>query len=199
MFSGIGESTLQNLNSEQLRWLNNIKCAVYQCDMAVQNNNVEDECLASLCRGVETAQKLRRWLQGTPRTELEKLSRKHFIEFIELDFPTRVVTVYGQAQNAPEMPHPPYSDMIYEIRCKAVHENENLNSLENPTSNVQIDWHLPEQVSGQTCGGVHFINGRFLAIRVRSILAKFVMGLDSIRSGQLNIHVFPSLGSIKPD
>lgn len=199
MFSGISQEAVAGMSNEQVRWLNNIKRAVYQCDKGSQSNEVEDECLASLCRGVETAQKLRRSLQGVPVPELKRNSKKHFIDFIELEFPTKVVRVYGQKAQEGVAPHPPYSEMIYDVRCKAVHENENLNASENPCSEIQVDWHLPDTHGGQTINNVHYVNGRMLVMRLRGILAKFVMGIDSIGSGSLNIDLFPPIGSIKPE
>ena len=199
MLSGIDDNALKNMTPEQLRWLNNIKRAVQQCDKAIVEQNIEDECLASLCRGIETAQKLRRSLQGTPTEKLKKDSRKHFVDFIELEFPTKIVAVYGESPGSNSLPHPPFSEMIYEVRCKAVHENENLNAADSLDSPVQVDWTLSNDMGGRTIDGMHFVNGRMLAIRLRGILAKFVMAIDSLRTGNLNVSIWPPVGSIRPD
>jgi hypothetical protein len=138
-------------------------------------------------------------LQGTQTEKLKKDSKKHFVDFIELEFPTKLVAVYGESSAPKSLPHPPFSEMIYEVRNKAVHENENLNAADGLNSSVQVDWTLPDDMGGRTIDGMHFVNGRMLAIRLRGILAKFVMAIDSLRTGSLNISIWPPIGSIRPD
>jgi hypothetical protein len=187
------------MTGQQLRSLNNIKRAVSQCDSAILADSARDESLASLCRGIEAAQKLRRSLLGESDSSIKKNSKKHFIDFIELTFPTKVVAVYGNPPHPTALLHPRYSEIVYEIRCKAVHENENLDAAQNPGCKIQVSWDLPEDYGGQTIGETHYVNGKMLVWRLRGMLATFVMSLDSIRSGIININLYPPIGSIRPD
>ncbi|MGB8683596.1 MAG: hypothetical protein WCD12_11995, partial [Candidatus Binatus sp.] len=61
-----------------------------------------------------------------------------------------------------------------------IHENENLNAAEQPDYHVQLDWDMNQYSLGTIQNGTAVLNARFIANRVREILAKFITGLDGM-------------------
>ena len=61
-----------------------------------------------------------------------------------------------------------------------IHENENLNAAEQPDYHVQLDWEINQYTLGTIQHGTVVLNARFIAGRVREILAKFITGLDGM-------------------
>lgn len=197
---GITLDVVREMGPQDQRRLNNLKKAILQCDEAMQQGRYEDDSLAALCRGIEVAQKLRRSLLGCPEDQLHRNSKRHFLEFLRMLIPHEVAATFPKDPSLPLPPaHPTIADAAYEVRCKAVHENETLNAAEHSDHHILIDWELLPPHLGRTVGDTHYFSGVILMQRLRAALAPFVTFMDSVQKGGFSVSLFPALGSIRPD
>ena len=62
MLEGVDVERIQAMTSQELRWLDNTKKALYESDVALQSGRAEDACFESLCKAVDVAKTLQRSL-----------------------------------------------------------------------------------------------------------------------------------------
>lgn len=96
-----------------------------------------------------------------------------------------------------------FGGIVYAIRCM-IHENENLNTDENPDYHVILDWNIPANgYFGSVCDGRLTCNAKAIWWRVREVLAKFILGTEMFMAfergdGSFSMHCRPELKSIYP-
>jgi hypothetical protein len=203
MLMGVSEERLLNLSIQENRWLNNLKKSIYESDLQVMNGTPENGSFLSLCQGIDVAKKLRLSLQEERLDDTQ--NRQRFIDFLSLEIPKSENKI--EVFNARKGRIVPYmlSEMIYDIRCIMVHENENLNHAENPGYHIELDWQQSEhsRILGEITGERKIVlNGRLVLNRIREVLTKFLMITELPKilkergSWQIGNH---ALGSIRPD
>jgi len=153
MLEGIEPERLMSMTDRERRWLDNIKKAFHESDQAL--HKPEDRCLQELLKAIDTAKTLRMSLRG------EDIPRQHnkarFIEFLGLEIPAARA---GGPQFELLDPRSGSSrkstlgEIIYEIRCMMLHENENLNVEENVDHHILLDWSVGHSsILAQVQGG----------------------------------------------
>ena len=204
MFEGIDADRVSNMNPREQRWFDNICKAFHESDQAMQGGQPETKCLKELLNAIDTAKTLRRSLRG------EDISSKHnkerFVEFLALEIPAarRHSEAFQLRTKATGTTHMyTLGEVVYDIRCMAVHESENLNAAEGVDYHILLDWSVKTpQIAGTICEGKLTINGYFLWNRLREVLAKFITGIESFaqsaRGEGFSISIRPGLGTIKP-
>ncbi|NOY42474.1 MAG: hypothetical protein GXP26_11635 [Planctomycetes bacterium] len=203
MLEGIQSDRLLAMTDREKRWLDNVKKAFQQSDLALQSGTPEDECLAELFKAIDTAKTLRRSLRGEDASHSQ--NKKRFIEFLGLEIPMArpgesewtLVLKDGSTKSY----H--FGEIVYDIRCM-VHENENLNVAEDVDHHILLDWSQPHpQIFANQINGTFVCNGYFLWNRLRQVLAKFITGIDGSISfatnGSFSITIEPEMGSIAPE
>ncbi|HEX4071319.1 MAG TPA: hypothetical protein VHX68_09120 [Planctomycetaceae bacterium] len=202
MFSGISGARVLGMSDLERRWFHNVKRAFAEADQAILSAKPQDHCMEELCKAVDTAKTLRRSLRDEAPSQF---GNKHgFVEFLNLEIPAPLDTK-GRINLVDARTGKPVSysiaELVYAIRCM-IHENENLNAAEQPDYHVQLDWEINQYTLGTIQHGTVVLNARFIAGRVREILAKFITGLDgmiAIAEGRdFAITIRPPLGSIGP-
>jgi hypothetical protein len=205
MFDGIETRRILSMTPQEKRLLNNVKKAFYASDQAVVEGKAADRCLEELFKAIDAAKNLRRLLRGEQQSKVNQ--KKQFLEFIHLEVPSPenggMNMPLRDTRTGKDLQYS-FAELVYDVRCMIVHENENLNAAEKPNYHIQLDWgnSLNGYVFGQVTDGTLVCSGAFIWNRLREILAKFITGLESQisfhESGTFNITVIPPLGSIKP-
>lgn len=204
MFDGIDETKVLSMTDQQKRWLDNIKRAIYDSDRAMQNGTAEDQSIEQLFKAIDTAKTLRRSLRGDDASG--KKNRQRFIEFLGLDIPCARPGSSGFDVTDPatgNLREVTLGEVIYEMRCAMLHENENLNAAETTQHPILLDWSIRSTDYGGTFeNGQIRLGGYFLWNRLREVLSKFVTGLDGMiafaEGRGFSITIRPELGSIRP-
>jgi hypothetical protein len=203
MFEGITEERLLRMTEREKRWLDNIRKAFYESDLALQQGRPEDECLQQICKAVDTAKTLRRSLRGEDTSP--KDHKRRFIEFLGLEIPAARPggsKFSLRDTRSGTMKDYTLGEVIYEIRCM-IHENENLNAAENVEHHILLDWSVKNPVyAGEIRGNRLICNGYFIWRRLREVLAKFITGIegtiDWAEKRSFSITIAPKIGSIRP-
>lgn len=205
MLEDVWEQRIVDMSEQEKRWFNNIKKSFYESDMAFKSGHPEDRCFVALCQAIDTAKTLRRSLRGES-TDGNK-NRQRFIEFLNLEIPESMNKI--ELFDSRKQKAVPFSlvEMIYDIRCIMIHENENLNHAEKPEYHFHLDWSKGQEshILGRITEDRRVIlNAQVVWNRIREILLKFISWIDSVfalHNGQSSFHIgidFP-LGSIRPD
>ena len=204
MFDGIDEQRFLRMTNQEKRWLDNVKKAFYDSDMALQKGALEERCLENLLKAVDTAQTLRRSLRG--EDALCRDNRKRFIEFLGLDVPCfrpGASEIELRDRKTGEVRKYALGDIVYKIRCSMIHENENLNAAEGVDHEVLLNWSSPNSLCfGEARNQRFVLNGYLLWSCLREVLAKFITGIEGTISfantGSCSLGTRPPLGSIRP-
>ena len=141
MFDGIEPIRLLAMSKQEERWLDNIKKAIYDGDMQIIEGHPEDRCLLQTCKAIDTAKTLRRSLRDESPTTVN--NKAAFVEFLHFEVPTADrgglnIELFDAAKG--RLRAFSYGDLIYDIRCMAMHEGENLNVAEAPEHHILLDW-----------------------------------------------------------
>lgn len=202
MLKGITVERVAAMTHQELRWLDNIKEAFYESDVAYQSERPEDHAFEHICKALDVAKTLRRSLLGEDCSSRQNKAR--LTEFIDLEIPGLQNDIQlFDARDQKYVSHS-YSQLIYAIRCSVVHENENLNLAEQPDFHVLLDWamHPEDRREGIMADGRIALNARSVWLRLRELMVKFIQALQSYRdfaegasSGSIGKAQF---GSIRP-
>ncbi len=203
VFDGIDDQRVLAMTAREKRWLDNVKKAFHQSDLALQSGSPEDRCLEELFKAVDTAKTLRQSLRGEDTSA--RHHRKRFIEFLGLEIPCaregasefRLV----DARMGSTVTYT-FGEIVYQIRCM-IHENENLNAAEDVDYHILLDWSVRNPyVFAEIQDGKFVCNGYFLWNRLRQVLSKFITGIDGMialaEGRSCSITIQPELGSIAP-
>lgn len=203
MLEGVEIERLLAMTNREKRWLDNIKKAFYDSDIAFKSGRPEDHCLAELFKAIDTAKTLRRSLRGEPVTRTS--NRDLFIEFLGLEIP---MARPGESEWSFQLKDGTtkkchFGEIVYDIRCM-IHENENLNAAEDVDYHILLDWSRPHSlVFAHEIDGKSVFNGRLLCSRLRQVLAKFITVIDGLISFAANqsfeVSCEPSPGAIVPE
>jgi hypothetical protein len=183
MVPGVMLTRIMKMSPEEERLLQNVEKAIWSCDADINTTRQKDACIPTLLNGIDAAAKLRASLAGT--TSLN--NQEAFVAFLETAIPTAnmsgtVLTLFS-SRNKKEI-NISISQLIYQIRCIVVHENENLDEAEGVTHMVRLRW---EAHSGDficLCEPTDYVvvNALTLMRRLREILSLFVSGLKSMKT-----------------
>ena len=202
MFEGITTERVAAMTAQERRWLENIKEAFYESDKAYLSDRPEDHAFEHICKAIDVAKTLRRSLRGEDCSG--KQNKARVTEYIDLEIPgfsEKITLVDPREQKSVSYS---YSELIYAIRCSAVHENENLNAAEQPDFHVLLDWtmHPEDRCGGVLRDGRITLNARATWLRLRELMVKFIQALDMMvafaggaTSGSMGR---APLGSIRP-
>ena len=209
MFAEITPDRLLKMSEQEHRWLDNVKKAFYESDVAYTESYAADRCMPEMCKAVDTAKTLRRSLCGEDTTPRDH--KKRFVEFLNLELPSpesgglKVHLI--DARSGKQLIYS-YAELVYDIRCM-IHENENLNIAESPNYHIVIDWSQPHGLYFGSIGdGRIKCNGHMVWLRLREIMSKFITGIDGMikfakivagdQEGSFSITISPPLGSVRP-
>ncbi len=192
------------MTPKERRWFDNIKKAFHESDVAAQTGRDVDKCLPELLKAIDAAKTLRRSLRGEDIAHRKNKDR--YIEFLGLEVPAfrpgehKFKLRDGSTQKVVECT---LGEIVYQIRCSMVHENENLNADEDVEDYIQLDWsNRNPLVLAEVADGKITLNGQFLCNRLREVLAKFITGLqasiDFVEKRSFSISARPPMGSIRP-
>src|SRR5262249_8896376 len=124
------------MSADEQRLFDNVKKALAASDRAREEGRAEDFCLQELCKALDAAKSLRRLLLQPTASNFAKSKhsghRKEYIEFLDSELPPAASGGFcvSLADECGQRKDYSLSELIYEIRCKIVHENENLNIAE---------------------------------------------------------------------
>jgi hypothetical protein len=210
VFDGITEQRVLAMTKQEKRWLDNIKKAFHESDLALQSGRPEDRCLPELLKAVDTAKTLRRALRGDDPPGKGKgqhdQNKKRFIEFLGLEIPMardgHFLCKLPDAKTGRLREHT-FGEIVYLVRCMVLHENENLNAAENVDYCILLDWSVRNPMYlGEWEDGKFVCNGYFLWNRLRQVLSKFITGLEGManyaQGKPFSIGINPALGTIRP-
>lgn len=185
MIPGVMLTRIIKMSPEEERLLQNVEKAIWSCDADINTTRQKDACIPTLLNGIDAAAKLRGSLAGT----IGLNNQETFVEFLETAIPTAnmsgtVLTLFSR-RNKKEIIIS-ISQLIYQIRCIVVHENENLDEAEGVTHMVRLRW---EAHSGDLiclCEPTDYVivNAFTLMKRLREILSLFVSGLKSMKTAR---------------
>ena len=218
MLDGIPADRYLAMSEQEKRWLENTKKAVHDSDLATQHGTGPDKALEELFKGVDVAKNLRKSMLGAGASKQNQ--KAQYLEFIQLHFlegtasnqevvverdgkpiVTRgplFVSLYDRQNN--KQVDRSFAQIVYDARCMAVHENENLNAAEEPDYHIQFDWSVG--AGSRIEDGTIYFPGMEMWRRLRMLLAKFITGVDSAisiqTSGEFSISFDPPLGGVKP-
>ena len=205
MIAEIPGERILSMTDREKRWLNNVKKAIYQCDIALQSGeNVRDRCFPELCNAVDTAKTLHRSLRDMKCST--KDNKKRFIDFLGGVDPAEGGYQSGALKDARTGREVTYTfaGVVYAIRCM-IHENENLNASEQPDYHILLDWDESPRsgvFAKQYADERVVLNAGIVLNLLRQRLAKFVTSIDTMiafhESGAFNVTIEPPLASIKP-
>jgi hypothetical protein len=202
MLEGITPERVAAMSEQERRWLENVKEAFYESDKAYMSDRPEDHSFEYICKAIDVAKTLRRSLRGEDCSA--KQNKARLTEYIDWEIPgfsEKIPLIDAREQRSVSYS---YSELIYAIRCSAVHENENLNAAEKPDFHVLLDWTMSPD---DRCGGVLrdgqiILNARDTWLRLRELMVKFIQAVDMMiaftagaASGSLGR---AALGSIRP-
>ena len=202
LFYGIEAQRILRMTDSEMRLFVNIKKAFYESDVPMRDGTPEDRCLAELFTAIDTAKTLRRsLLDGGVDYEDQK---KRFIEFLGLTVPyfARGRENTGLVDRRTGRAYLTLGEVVYDIRCKMVHEGENLNLAEDVDYHIHLDWRRRDSfVFGEECDGRCIINGFILWKLLREGLSVFITGIENLKSVDQDSFFIgrqPELGSIRP-
>jgi hypothetical protein len=203
-FFDVPRERFENMSSQEVRWLNNTKKAFLASDMAYDSGNREDNALQEFCKAIDSAQNLYFALLG--EKDPNRDNKKRFVAFLEQDIPSAIQGGLDVSLTNPRTDKKKAygaAEVMYEIRCMMLHENENLRLEEAPDYHVLIDWNLDGRTFIYDEGKTIICDGKLLWNRIREVLAKFITYVDCVRThsetGRGGVRIKPPLGSIKPD
>jgi hypothetical protein len=205
MFDAITEDRLLKMTDQERRWLSNVKRALFDSDQALLSGKPQNRCMEDLCKGIDVAKTLRRSLRGEDISTKDNKAR--FLEFVYLDVPPpkggkNEIPLLDARTKQVEMYS--FAELLYAVRCMAIHENDNLDAAVQSHYHIRLDWNMraPEQWLGIIENGNVTVNARTVSHRLREVLAKFITGIDGIISATegrgFTITGNPPLGSIRP-
>jgi len=194
---------------QERRWMDNLKRAFYESDVALVDGRAADKAFPEICNAIDVAATLRLSLQRpvaswSPPTS--KNNKRKFIDFLHAEIPDAdkngldLLLLDARTQ---EQVRYNFGGVVYAIRCM-IHENENLNAEENPDYHVTLDWTVPEHgYLGSVCDGRLTCNAKAIWCRVREVLAKFILGTEMFMAyergdSSFSINCRPELKSIHP-
>ena len=208
MFECFDQQRVLAMTDQEKRWLDNVKKAFHDSDCALQSGSAEDHCLAELFKAVDTAKTLRLSLRGDPGENVPRDNNKmRFIEFLGLEIPMArpgASTFQLRERDSGQLRTFTFGEIVYDIRCMVLHENENLNVAEGFEYHILLDWSDPHPAYFAEVRGERFVcNGYFLWNRLREVLAKFITGIEGTialaNNRSFSITIRPQLGAIVPD
>lgn len=209
MFDRIEGPRLIAMNPQERRWMDNLKKAFYESDVAYTNGTEVDYAFPAICKAVDVAAILRLSLQGSAHPWVPpsvKNNKQKFESFLHLEIPDSeskgldITLIDARTQKAVNYS---FGALVYAIRCM-VHENENLNADERPDFHIVLNWNIPRHgPMGTTYDGRLDCNARAIWWRVREVLAKFILGTEMLMAYERGDRKFrsswdPVLKSIHP-
>jgi hypothetical protein len=194
---------------QEIRWMDNLKKAFYDSDVAYTDGTAADDAFPEICKAVDVAATLRLSLQQ-PAAQWKppsiKNNKRKFISFLHSEIPAAgnhgVALALIDARTQQPVQYN-FGGIVYDIRCM-IHENENLNADENPEYHVTLDWNIPRYGPlGTICDGRLTCNANAIWWRVREVLAKFILGAEMCMADERGDNSFsiscnPELKSIHP-
>lgn len=204
MFQGFDEQRLLAMTDKERRWLDNVKKAFFESDLALKNDTPEDRCLEELLKAIDTTKTLRRSLRGEDCSA--RKNKKRFVEFLGLEIPAArpgglELELFDRETG--QLRKFTFGEIVYAIRCM-IHENENLNAAEAIDYHVLLDWSVRSPAAfAEVRNGTFVCNGYFLWNRLREVLAKFITGIEAMIAFAKDPSFFsmtcqPDIGSIRP-
>lgn len=194
---------------QELRWMDNLKKAFYESDVAFVDGHAADRAFPEICKAIDVAATLRLSLQipvSSWSPPAAKGNKQKFIDFLHAEIPDAVKNglsvVLIDARAHTPVPYN-FGGIVYAIRCM-IHENENLNAEEGPDYHVTLDWTIPEHGHlGTLRDGRLTCNAKAFWWRIREVLAKFILGTEMFMAyergdSRSSIHSRPELKSIYP-
>lgn len=185
MIPGVALTRIVKMSPEEERLLLNIEKAIRACDADINTVRQKESCILSLLNGIDAAAKLRGSLAGT--TILN--NQETFVSFLETAIPTAIMsgkefTLLSRRKNKEITIS--ISQLIYQIRCILVHENENLDEAEGVTHMVRLRWEAHTGDFICICEPTDYVvvNALTLMRRLREILSLFVSGLKSMKTAK---------------
>jgi hypothetical protein len=209
VLEGIDGKRLLAMVPQEHRWMDNLKKAFYESDAAFVDGRAPDKAFPEICNAIDVAATLRLSLQ-TPVASWSppalKNNKSKFIGFLHAEIPDAeqngLDIVLRDARTQQPIRYN-FGGIVYAIRCM-IHENENLNAVENPDYHVKLDWNIPEHgYLGSVRDGQLTCNAKAIWWRVREVLAKFILGTEGFMAYErgdksFSIHCRPKLKSIYP-
>lgn len=210
MLDGIDGQRLLAMVLQELRWMDNLKKAFHESDIAYTDGTAADNSFPAICKAIDVAATLRRSLQNPahpwepPSTQN---SKRKFISFLHSEIPdsdangVKITLVDARTEHPVQYN---FGGIVYAIRCM-IHENENLNADENPDYHVTLDWNIPRDgLMGTICDGRLTCNANAIWWRVREVLAIFILGTEMLMACERGDNSFsiccdPELKSIHPN
>jgi len=203
MIPGVALTRIMKMSPEEERLLQNVEKAIRACDADINTARQKDTCIPTLLNGIDAAAKLRGCLAGT----IGLNNQETFVAFLETAIPSSnmsgtELTLFSR-RNKKEITIS-ISQLIYQIRCIVVHENENLDEAEGLTHMVRLRWdtHLGDFICLCEPTDYVVVNAHTLMRRLREILSLFVSGLKSMKTaretGKVSFSINLELGKL-PD
>ena len=183
MIPGATLTRIIKMSPEEERLLHNVEKAIWACDADINTARQKETCIPSLLNGIDAAAKLRGSLAGA--TSLN--NQETFVAFLETAIPTASKSgteLKLFSRRIKKEITISISQLIYQIRCILVHENDNLDEAEGVTHMVRLRW---EAHSGDficLCEPTDYVvvNAHTLMRRLREILSLFVSGLKTLKT-----------------
>jgi len=210
VFEGFDGKRLLAMVPQEVRWMDNLKKAFYESDIAFADGKAADDAFPALCKAVDVAATLHSSLQHSVASwspPPQKDNKRKFTEFLRSEIPGTdengddIDLIDARTQKPVQYD---FADIFYAIRCM-IHENENLNDAEQPDYHVTLDWSIPEHGDlGYQCDGRLTCNAKAFWWRVRSVVAKFILGTESFMAYERGdtsgtIHSHPAFKSVHPN
>jgi hypothetical protein len=183
MIPGVTLTRIAIMSPNEERLLENVEKAIRACDIEVKTARQKDTCIPTLLNGIDAAAKLRGSLAGTTSIT----HQENFVAFLEAAIPTSIESgteLKLFSRHRKKQITISVSQIIYQIRCIAVHENENLDEAEGVTHMVRLRWesHADEFICLCEPNDYVVVNALTLMRRLREILSLFVSGLKSMKN-----------------
>lgn len=209
MLERIKGSRLLSMVDQEKRWMDNLKKAFYESDVAYTNGTAVDNAFPAISKAVDVASTLalsrqqpaEGWEPPSTRNNKHK-----FIAFLHSEIPDADdngvdLTLIDARSKEPVRFN--FGGIVYTIRCM-VHENENLNADERPDYHLSLDWNIPRHgLLGILRDGRLTCNAKFVWWTVREVLANFILGTEMFMAYERGERSFslssnPELKSIFP-
>jgi hypothetical protein len=185
MIPGVALTRIMKMSPEEERLLQNVEKAIRSCDDDINTNRQKDTCIPTLLNGIDAAAKLRGSLAGT----IGLNNQETFVAFLETAIPSAnmsgtELTLFSRRYKKEITVS--ISQLIYQIRCIVVHENENLDEAECLTHMVRLRWDALSVDFICLCEPTDYVvvNAFTLMRRLREILSLFVSGLKSMKTAR---------------
>ena len=209
MLDGVDGQRLLAMVAQERRWMDNLKKAFHESDVAYTNGTAADNAFPAICKAIDVAATLRVSLQNPVHPwepPSAQSNKRKFISFLHAEIPDADangvdITLVDARTQRPVQYN--FGGIVYAIRCM-IHENENLNADENPDYHVTLAWNIPRYgLLGTVCDGRLTCNANAIWWRVREVLAKFILGTEMFMAyergdNSFSISCAPALRSIHP-